>query len=99
MSESERYERARRQVLRIKQFYYHLAAYVIVNVGLFLLDLVTSPGRFWFQWVLFGWGIALFAQWITIFHPGAMLGADWEERKIRELLAREEEERGGRGSS
>ena len=36
----------------------HLWSYVSVNVLLFLINLFT-PGPWWFQWPLLGWGIGL----------------------------------------
>jgi hypothetical protein len=54
MDEQERYQRARQRVQQIKGFYTHLIIYVMVNTGLVLIDLLTSPGNFWFYWPLLG---------------------------------------------
>ena len=49
-------------------FFKHLIVFVLVNLFLFGLNVVTG-GPWWFQNVLFGWGIGLF------FHGlGATLG-------------------------
>jgi hypothetical protein len=48
MDEQERYARARRKVDDIRGFYTHLAIFIIVNVFLFILNMVISPGAFWF---------------------------------------------------
>ncbi len=43
---------------RKKRFLQSIYTYVVVNSGLFLIDVMSGPG-WWVQWVLAGWGIAL----------------------------------------
>lgn len=43
---------------RKKRFLQGIYTYVVVNSGLFLIDIMSGPG-WWVQWVLAGWGIAL----------------------------------------
>jgi hypothetical protein len=85
-----KYQNAKKRVTGLRSFYIHLTVYVIVNSGLFLLDLFTSPGSFWFFWPLMGWGIGLTMHALSIFRPRSWLGADWEEGKIREIIENEE---------
>ena len=40
MTETERYQMATKQVQKLKEFWIHLAAYVVVNAGLVTLNLV-----------------------------------------------------------
>jgi len=91
MDEQARYEKARKRVEEIKGFYTHLLTYVIVNLGLFILNLVTSPGSFWFFWPLFCWGIGVLAHGWSVFGPRRFWGSEWEERKIKELMRKEQE--------
>jgi hypothetical protein len=86
--DQERYERARKQVAEIRDFYTHAAVYVVVNIGIFIIDMVTDGGP-WFYWPLIGWGIGLMVHGISVFGPETRLGRDWEERKIREIMARD----------
>ena len=55
--------------------------------------MVTSPGSLWFIWPLMGWGIgfAFHALSVFVFYPGigTGFGADWEERKIKEIMEKE----------
>ncbi|MDZ7732775.1 MAG: 2TM domain-containing protein [Acidimicrobiia bacterium] len=60
-----------------------IAVYVVVNVMLFVIDLV-SGGGWWFWWVTLFWGIGLLFQAFDVFSD--RWGHDWEERKIREQL-------------
>ena len=86
--EQQRYERARKRVQALKGFYIHAATYVLVNIGLFVIDLMTGGG-WWFFWPLIGWGIGLAAHGLNVFGFGGVLGRDWEERKIREFMDKE----------
>ncbi len=90
MSDQERYERARKQVEEIRGFYYHLLVYVLVNAFLIITNILTSPGDWWFHWALFGWGIGVAVHWFSVFAGGGLLGKDWEERKIKQLMEKDQ---------
>ena len=85
-----KYQNAKKRVAGLREFIIHLTVYVIVNSGLFLLDLFTSPGSFWFFWPLIGWGIGLAMHALSIFRTRSWFGADWEEKKIQEIMENEE---------
>ena len=89
MTETERYQMARKQVLEQKDFWVHLAVFLVVNAGLITLNLVKKPGKLWFYWVLMGWGAGLLLHGFQVFGGG--VAKKWEERKIQELLKRDEE--------
>lgn len=96
--EQKAYLRARKKVGEMREFYGHLATYVVVISGLILLNLLTSS----FPWVLFamlGWGIGLFFHAMEVFGDRFFLGRDWEERKIQEIMARERGEKAKRGGT
>ena len=40
--EQQRYERARRRVKELKGFYTHATVFVLVNIGLFLINLLAA---------------------------------------------------------
>ncbi|MCW8943742.1 MAG: 2TM domain-containing protein [Sedimenticola sp.] len=44
---------------RIAKFHRHLIIYLVVNPGLFLIDIMTSSDSLWFYYPLFFWGIAI----------------------------------------
>lgn len=91
MNDNERYQRARRRVKELKEFYTHLGSYVMVIGFLAVIDIATGDG-FWFYWPAFGWGIAVVIHAANTFSPG-FFGSDWEERKIRELMEKDGGER------
>jgi hypothetical protein len=43
---------------RRKRFLQSIYTYVVINGGLFLIDVMSGPG-WWVQWVLAAWGVAL----------------------------------------
>ncbi|WP_332448591.1 2TM domain-containing protein [Methanoculleus sp.] len=49
-----------------------------------------SPNSLWFYWVTFFWGIAVVLHGISVYVEGRIFGRAWEERKIREIMEREE---------
>jgi hypothetical protein len=87
-----RYQRAKARVEELRGFWIHLGVYVIVNLLLFLINIITSPDNLWFYWVLLGWGIGIVAHAFAVFGFGRLFGADWEEKKIREIMEKEEKD-------
>lgn len=87
----DRYFKAKKRVEEIKGFYGNLIAYIVVNLGLLILNLVTSPEVLWFFWPLFGWGLGVFFHGMKVFNYMPFLGKDWEEQKIKEFMEKEKE--------
>ena len=93
MNEEEiKYQRAKKRVETLKGFYVHLSVYVLVNLFLFLLNIITSPDSLWFYWVLVPWGIVIVGHALSVFSFGRTFGADWEEKKIREIMDKEDKD-------
>lgn len=76
-----------RQVNGLRRFYKHLLVFVAINAGLAAMNLFASPGHLWFHWPLLGWAVWLALHAFGIFTRDRWLGAEWEERKVRQLLA------------
>ena len=84
MSHTITYSEAKHYVERKLGFFSHLGSYVLVNSGLIMLNLLTSPHYFWAVWPLLGWGIGLLSHAIRIFMHDSIGG--WTQRMIaREL--------------
>ena len=62
--------RTRRLKRRKMGFYSHWWSYLIVNIGLLLINNFT-PGPWWFQWSVLGWGIGLAFHFRATFFPQA----------------------------
>lgn len=78
------YERAKKRVQEIKSFYGNLISYCIIIPALIIINLLTNPKQIWFYFPMLGWGIGLIAHGMSVF----AIGKNWEEKKIREILER-----------
>jgi O-antigen/teichoic acid export membrane protein len=85
MEQEEKYARAKKRVTEIKAFYTHVVTYVAVMILLFIIDMLTGPGL-WFYWPLLGWGILIVSHAINLFGLKGFLGPDWEKKKIQEEM-------------
>ena len=85
--------RARRRLGAEKSFYVHLATYVIVISGLFIINMLTGHGKWWFVWPAIGWGIGLTIHALSTFGLIGLLGRDWEARRLKELMEEEQRRR------
>lgn len=89
-----KYLQAKKQVQKIKGFYIHAAVYVFVNLGLILANnnfgKLNTENLIENLWTPFFWGIGLLAHGLTVFMPHFILGKDWEEKKIKELMNKEQ---------
>lgn len=90
MDEQERYKRARKRVKQLKEFYSHLGSYVLVISFLAVINVATGSGYPWVIWPALGWGLGLAFHAASVFMPN-LFGEDWEDRKIRELMAKDGE--------
>lgn len=92
--EEAKYYEALKRVKRIKGFYTHMVVYVVVNIMLVIVNVQNlNEGESYFQFknfiTLTFWGIGLLAHGLSVFLPGMLLGSNWEERKINELMEKE----------
>ena len=89
----EAYIRAKKKVEALVGFYWHWAVYVIVNIFLILLIGLNSNQGFSgfgpYATAVF-WGIGLFFHFIGVFGPDFFFGKNWEERKLKEFMDKEE---------
>ena len=93
LNENEiKYQEAAKRVKRIKGFYSHALVYLVINTMLFIVNVQSSTESMWhwknFATALF-WGIGLLAHAMSVFMPGIILGKNWEEKKIKELMEKE----------
>ena len=70
--EQREFEKEKFRKVRLKRrkvgFYSHLWSYLIVNAALLLINNFT-PGPWWFQWSVLGWGIGLAFHFKAIYFP------------------------------
>lgn len=83
--DNKKYRRAKKHVENLKGFYGSLVAYCVVIPFLAFVNYRTHWEFQWFWFPLFGWGIGLVIQAFKTFG----YGSDWEERKIREIMEKD----------
>ncbi len=89
-----KYQEALKRVKKLKGFYTHSIVYIFINILIFFLNVENlEQGESYFQFknfmTAFFWGIGLLAHALSTFLPYFILGKDWEERKIKELMEKE----------
>jgi len=104
-TEQTKYDRAKKKVDAIKGFYKHLRAYVIVNLIILIIkinivnyisggDLDTINFHKMLDWNVYLtpalWGIGLAMHGIYVFHGKIKFIKSWEERKINEIIEKED---------
>ncbi len=87
----ESYIRAKRRVEEVRGFYSHLIAYIVVNVFLAIINLLTIPSFPWFLFVTVFWGIGLVSHGASVYLKRGFLSKEWEERKIKEYMENEKQ--------
>ena len=70
-----------------KGFLIHLAAYVVVNALLIVINLTRDPSDLWFVWPLFGWGIGIGAHGLALFlHSHEAQGGIYADHAVRGFI-------------
>ena len=89
MDDQLKYDRARKRVAEIKGFYIHALVFALVVSGLAALNLALGK-PYWVLWVLLGWGLGLLLHAAIVFSGELSFLSDWEARKMKQLLERDE---------
>jgi len=88
LENDERYLRAKKKVENLKEFYRHLAVYLLINVLIFAINLYTFQGYWWFIYPLGGWGIGVAMHGLSVFEDRDS-NSKWEEKKIKEYMEKD----------
>lgn len=89
-----RYKEAERRVKKIKNFYVFIFIYFAVNIFILYLNYnELKPGETIWQLKYFSlpffWGLGVIFYGMRVFIPNFLLGNNWEEKKIKELMDKE----------
>lgn len=82
----KRYKLAKKRVEQIKVFYLHLGIYLICVPGFLYLNYISNANFPWALFPIVGWGIGVANHASETFNYNPFFGKRWEERKIRELM-------------
>jgi len=95
--EEQKYLRAKKRVKAIKGFYVHLTIYIAVNTFIIIAAVFSSEEwKVFWEWqtysTAFFWGIGIVFHAFNVFGMRFLLGKDWEEKKIKEIMDRDKKE-------
>ncbi len=91
--ENNKYVKAVERVEKLKEFYQNLASYCIVIPFLIFINLRFSPGFHWFWFPIFGWGMGLAFHFLEVNNYNIFLGKNWEDKKIKEIMDNENQQK------
>ncbi len=93
--EQDKYLRAKKRVEKIKGFYVHLFVYLVVN-GVITFTILKNVSynelNIWMFSTALWWGIGLVFHAYGVFGQGLLFTKDWEERKIQEIMDKDDTE-------
>ena len=78
--------RAEKRVDNKIKFYTNLAAYVVVNAMLVIINWYFTPEFWWVAFPLFFWGIGLMKSFLVAFVFVSFDSESYRERKIQEEM-------------
>ncbi|TRZ42832.1 2TM domain-containing protein [Robertkochia solimangrovi] len=91
--EQDKYMRAKERVAEMKKFYGNLTSYILVIGFLTFINWYTNRLAYpWVLWAAGGWGLGLLFHAAKAFGWNPMFNKEWEERKIREIMEKEQNE-------
>jgi len=94
-----KFQRAKNKVEKLRKFYSHLTVYLVINFIITGFKVYNNLGSwdaftadlFSFStlssWII--WGLILLVHAFTVFILPSLLGYDWEERKIQQIMEEE----------
>ena len=86
----KKYKLAKKRVEKLKGFYIHLGIYIICVPGFIYLNFLSEAGFPWAIFPIVGWGIGITSHASETFNYNPFFGKKWEERKIRELMEKDD---------
>lgn len=89
MEDNIKYLQAKKRVKQIKGFYIHALVYVLVNAVILILKFQKHGSIEFNDWGIGLWGLGLAIHGLSVFLPNFILGKNWEEKKIRELMEKD----------
>ena len=90
-SNNQKYIKAVERVNEIKGFYSSLLSYVIVIPFLVFIYYKYTPHTIqWFWFAAIGWGFGLIFQGFKAFSYHPFFGGDWEAKKIKEFMDKDD---------
>ena len=86
MSEDELYRKAKNRAEEKIHFYEHLYGFIAANIVFIIMNVVFSPGEWWFYWITFLWAIGLILHFLKVFVFAEKLDDDYKDKMIEKEM-------------
>ena len=86
MNEKDLYSRAEKKADAKLGFYRHLYSFIAVNIGFIIMNLIFSPGEWWFYWITGLWAIGLIFHFLKVFVFAEKIDDDYRDRMIEKEM-------------
>lgn len=87
MDQEKKMEHAKKRAKDKIEFIQHLLVYLVINAGLLIFNLITSPGTLWVLFPIVGWGIGLTIHFLSTFIFDGLF-KNLEEKFVQDELSR-----------
>ena len=84
--DKNKYHKAKKRVEELKGFYMHILVYIILIPLWIFINYKTYWDFKWFWFPIFGMGVSIIIHAFKVFS----YNNDWEERKIKEIMEKEQ---------
>ena len=86
MSEDDLYNRAARRADEKIKFHRHLYSFIFVNLMFIIMNVVFSPGEWWFYWITVFWGIGLIGHFLKAYVFSEKLDDGYRDKMIEKEM-------------
>ncbi|MCX2680235.1 2TM domain-containing protein [Galbibacter sp. EGI 63066] len=93
--EQDKYKKARKRVQELKEFYWHLAIFIIINSHIFVnvyIDTARKGESFWHYTTFitfFSWGVGLAVHAWCALWKHRLFSKKWEQKMIDRFMQKE----------
>lgn len=89
MRDEMQYQKAKKKVREIRDFYINLSLYCIFIPVIIAINLLFVPQFHWFWFSIIGWGTGVIFHGLSTFEIHPLMKNNWEERKIQQFMKEE----------
>ncbi len=91
-TQEEIYKKAKERVHQLRAFYTHFTVFLVISIPSLIIGwIISKPVFYSFLIGYAGWGLGVLIHAIVTFEFFNLWGKDWEERKLKEIMQKEEQ--------
>ncbi len=87
---TEAYIKAKKKVIMIKDLIKHFIAFIMINILLIGLNLLTNPQNLWFYYITIIWILILIGHYFYVYDVDSLIfNKNWEQRRLEKEIRKE----------